>query len=243
MAGFLYYFPNLSGLKIPDAVLEAAGLLDVTGASLSCATVNGGPDGGSGVIAVVSHSIPKEMPEDLRPVEPQVGYYPDKQVWRKCAGKGKEAFWLGYEKDNPPRALDLRRDSFTGNNDPYIPVLRKDEYWSVPKCKCLPSYIGLDDEGEPQEVLQPQYRALQQMADKAFRDFCYKTGKSQEPSEDFTLMEQYQLALGVLQLNYHLGKWEADTLGLMTKDNCFAVVYCFIDAPGYSGDEEKKKDA
>ena len=215
MAGFLYYFPD--GVKVSDCGFAEgyfAGRRECTH----------GPDGLAGITRTRRGLA-------AGAVEPSIGYYRDKQVWRKCAG----GWFLGFETAAPPKATDLLRAETL---DGYWVPLSNGEKWLVPSIKAIPAFYGLNDAGEREWKKLPGYEVLQHDAEDYLAVF--EGHKTETASDAGDIFER------VLAVNYAVGKWELDSLQIPTKADIDLVLLCLIDAPDRinadPGEEAKKKE-
>ena len=97
MAAFLYYIPHGStGIKFEE--LQMLGLGYAFGKELNRRDIKGGPDRGDGVLFSDGERMPSEL----------LGYFGDRQTWRKIAGLSKDA-WVGFYDDQRPAPEDLLR--------------------------------------------------------------------------------------------------------------------------------------
>lgn len=189
--------------------------------------VDSGPDSQRGTVLAVS--------------DDGIGYYPDKQTWRKIPGLECDA-WVGVENDRLPHAEDLARDELV--NGDWITDDR-DDRWLAPKARrwgefdgdilwdySLPRRLQLDENGDfvPGD-LKPRYQKLWGLA----LDYLEAAtlAMSIHPDEDKTLVFTFErindLVFGALQLNYRIGPIEIDLLGIYDDEFRKAVIDALLD--------------
>lgn len=214
MAGLLVYIPGQPAVSLAD--LE--GLDVVHSTAFEFVPVGAGPDGQSGVVCTFK-------PECQDGVRPRTAYKPQEQAWKKCA---KGSFWLGYEKANPPTPQDLERRNIIKGYEATMPSLFGTHEWMCPTAKVLPSYLGLDDEGEYEWIIFPEYLDVSKMADRVFREH---EGEDDDLEAVVPEQEKFEIAMKCLSLNYRVGWWELTVLGLMTTENQARILFALMDGP------------
>jgi hypothetical protein len=234
MAGFLYYIPKLR-TKPQAADLAAAQLGHLDGANLSYSPCLAGPDGAPGcVLAVDEASL---AAGGKRPA--LVRYDAGGQAWQ--AGK---TFWLGVEKNAPPREIDLRRPAVLPG---HLVTMGDGQAWRVPCLRYLPEKMVLDDDGlvrrEPLAAFAPM-REQGRLLEEDYWDIL-AAARENQPTPALRLSDagQMQLAIDYLSLNYRLGRVECNRLGLLTDSVLVKVIEAILDVPGLVKllDESKKK--
>ena len=166
----------------------------------------------------------------------RVGYFPDRQTWRRIPGS---EVWLGWYTAEPPGPEDLLRpDAVDG-----LPVeTLAGHRWMVPLARgyadtpgnagwycALPQTLVRDDEGQwtAGEVVA-KYRPLW---DTACRWQDARDGV--QPGEDGQAMVTFDnviaAAVAVLAVNYHLSTAEVDLLGLLTTFEPARILDAAID--------------
>lgn len=225
MAGQLYFISKAQ--SISDEDINKAGLRPVFGkASFSFRPTNSGPGKQSGSIVVITPAHPEAK-------TPQVGYFPAQQDWQE-ADKGK--FWVGKEKDNPPRPIDLQRTELI---DGHYTKLEDGQDWLVPVARVfpqgtmLPQSLILGPNGELVKEILPRYAKLGQRAEKVWLEFKRQMGTltEGETSESMDLKTQWDIAIEALSINYRLGPWEVSFLNLLTTENISRILSALVDIP------------
>lgn len=238
MAGFLYYLPGRSTASVADA--RAAGLGYALGESITSVHAAHGPDGASGCVLAAAKRVPL------------VGYYADRQRWRKVPGSPA---WMGYFHDEPlPGPADLVREAgevlrghpvMLGDGRSWIvPIVRgvtEQEGQALGYC-AVPRSIDWDDEGKRIDGgVVPAYEALWNAAAQWFDLRC-----SPDDEERKKLLEESwanESALLGLAVNYAIGKAEAGVLRLLNDRNEFEVLDAMIDEPGRRAIKKKEGPA
>ncbi len=224
MAGFLYYFSGAS--HVPKRLVADLGLALDTG-RMSERGVERGPDNMRGVVACNAVGGPK-----------RIGYYGDSQTWHR-----RKDFWIGWQTDDPPTPADLERD---GAQIHYSIVLSDKQRWGLPVAKALPSYFGLNENGERVKKYQGPYEALNQMADE-----CWRAIEGQHITlvdfKEIAEERQHEIASAALAFNYWVGPWELDALALPNRVDRMQIIMVLTDivsmlADGDEAEEIKKKD-
>lgn len=212
MSSFLYYIPKKSGISEADLKLVGLDMLS----SYSQVGCFAGPDGGSQGVLVCEDG----------PFAPKINYDKKTQTWKKCYG-GK--YWIGYEKDNRPGPLELAK---TIQVDGYPNFLSDKNEWVLPSAKALPSYLGIDEDGNRQKRLKPEYKNLSELGEKVFKAYKYEISKEEITEEiRLTAEESYEIAIECLQVNYRIGPYEVDALELMTPSDLKLICSALIDFP------------
>ncbi len=241
MAGFLYFLPGQNrGIKIAD--LQAAGLGYAFERRMSPREVlGGGPDGNPGVVVADPESVP------------DIGYYADRQTWRKIPGSRN---WLGYLTHNRPTPADLQRDqvldghwiTLADGNEWLVPIARGsvEETFETPGgakdtrlawCRNLPEATSIDDdEGHwIRDGVLARYRPLW---DTATRWWDARSGAKIPDAEEgkptrvtFDFDGTNDGALLALQANYRVSKIEAAALGLFDDQCVVEILDALIDWP------------
>jgi len=211
MAGFTYYVPGLSGVRVEELV---AGLPDALRAVFrehvpAFRTCSGGPDGGEG--------------QAVKAVEQGNGYFPDAQQWADTG----EGYWLGWEKDAKPRPADLERATLiTG----YNVELGDGNAWQVPSVTFVerkPAFTG----GKWQNaVVIPEHQVLIEAADRFLE--C-QTTEERDGKTYFIAdaAEMAGLATTALAANYYVGPHEVSALELLSSRNLWGVCQALTDMP------------
>ena len=227
-AGFLYYAPGKTAIN--RATVDSMGLGPVFGnPSLPCVHTTTGPDGKGGMVFCPG-------PEGGHP-SIKAGYFKDKQTWRSCDG-GK--FWLGYYTADRPTPRGLARAATVGR---FAPPLGDGSRWMIPVAVSgwdpesidLPMTLALGDSGRfDKRIPRPEFHALCQDAERATEVFKVAFNIGEPPEEEPEPMspeDLADLAVRALQINYRVGKWEVNELGLLTTTNVGTIVGVLVDLP------------
>lgn len=170
-----------------------------------------GPSGAHGTV-VVFHDADKPAGRA------EVGYFPEKQDWVKCAG-GK--YWCGKGKGERINPESLRR----ADGAPGIRVQLGDgQEWEIARAvyedgRRMTRKLALDDDGNvvKGEVIE-RYRALDVAASKFFDVFI--AAKDEGVPAEYMLDDLTDLAVLGLAVNYRISKDEAmRALQLFDEDN------------------------
>lgn len=236
MAGFLYFFPDHPG-PISREMAEAAGLgYAFDGPPHEGRGVQAGPGGRPGTVTA-DRSLPLE----------RLGYYPDRQVWRRVPGM---ALWVGHDRDDPPGPEDLVRPG--ADRDGYAVPLADGRRWIVPLARtasdaeggvmacCLPRRMELDEEGRlvPGEVVG-RVAGLERIAARYVELLEAATaGPAGAQADDLWAIE-------VLGHNYRLGPVEVVMLGLLEWGGreALLVLGALVDLPGWTALQKKRASA
>lgn len=182
---------------------------------------NSGPSGSIGTV-VVFHDADKAAGRS------DVGYFPDKQDWVKCAG-GK--YWCGKTKGEVIKPEVLRKEDAVGG---YAMILGDGQTWEIAKALYsdgitrMPCKLTLDDEGKAiRGRVLSQYATLDALAMQFFRMWTGGIESGSEPEWPYDKM--IELAALGLQANYRVGKEEvARVLELIDESNmweaCLATI-------------------
>jgi hypothetical protein len=238
MAGLLYYLPGKTrGVKVDE--LRAAGLAHAFDAGRETCTaveVRGGPDKATGVVVADHRRVPPA----------QIGYYADKQTWRRIP---KSTAWVGFYAAERPTPSDLARDALLSTG--YLVKLCDGQEWSIPVargvldgagegplvCSMLPESTTIDDDGQWQAGgVLPQYAELWRIAERWWDCIVQSAAKAEDVEGDspqvvFEFEELNDAALVALAANYHVDRAEVALLGLFD-DRCTpAVLNALVDWP------------
>ena len=236
MAGLLYFLPGkMRDVRAGDAIAAGLGHYFDEGCTVTPCQVAAGPgDGGSGVVIADPSNV-----SDLR-----VGYYPDKQTWRKVPGGD---VWVGFYSDQRPKPQELLRDdAVTGHAVTladhqrwFVPVARAwvDDSGDMTWINMLPARSTLDDDGnwQPGDVVG-HYRPLWEIAERWFDAWSGSIDVS-DPDDDekavveFTFNNAHDAAVTALSANYRVGCAEAALLGLLDEQVAEQILDALIDVP------------
>lgn len=232
MAGFLYFLPGdadrFSRQRLADAGL--LGLVRVEGLT-ERGVRSGGPDGGSGMVIV-------PRPELAEGLAATPGYFPAAQIWEQSPD-GK--YWVGYEREQPPRPLDLGRAEVV---DGHAVTLGDGNEWLIPVGRLamggtrFEKRLRLGPAGEWVSEVLPAYHELVEQAERIHAFLLAGDG---EASMDDA--EAIDLAVRLLTLNYRIGRLEASALGLLTTRCVGKVLEAFIDVPSIVQISQAMSDA
>lgn len=230
MAAFLYYRPE--GGATTRTELEALGFPHAAAIELPGQGLIGlGPDETKG------HVSKLRGPMVDGGVEPRVGYYPERQTWRKILS-GK--MWLGWETDNPPSPLDLQRPKL---RDGHGVTMADGRLWILPVIRtligqtALPTIFGCDDSGTVvREQVLTEFVRIWDLTQRMYVTVeSLPSGVAQITDDELT-----ELLCSGLAMNYRVSKWEVLRLGLLSAENMEAAFAAMIDIPaGLIGDEEQ----
>ena len=230
MAGFLYCLPGVKDTSnaVKSAMADHGAVFKDASLEIVGVGGSGGPDGGSGVIAVVA-------PESAngKGKAAAAGYYPGKQTWID-AGK----FWLGIEKDNPPRLDDLQRSEIVQG---YLFLLGDGHEWHVPLVRSgddlgnIPERLMLGPGGTMIREPVERYLELCGAMAGAWSGFKLSSGWLDEEEangiDPVGKEEVLPLAVQGLGCNYRVGREEVLFLGLLTTTSARDVVLLMFDYP------------
>jgi len=243
MAGLLYFLPGRDrSIKLPD--VKAAGLDYAFEDRCTPAGVERGPDGERGVIVA----------DDERIEAHRIGYYPDKQTWRRIPGLDA---WVGMYTDDPPEPTDLiRQRALPGHwvrlgdgHDWLIPVARAaaEQDSTLVWYQALPQATTIDEEGRwIQGGVLPAYQRLWDIAMRWWDAVvAAETIEESETSAKIELdfEEINDGALLALATNYRVGKAEVALLGLFDDQCVREILAALIDMPTIQAWLKKKAAA
>ena len=227
MAQLQYFFEDLSALSAEDVARK--GCAHVLPRFKKCQLGASGPGGHVGMLAVHSGE--------------HMGYYPERQIWRK-RGPG---VWVGMWRELPkPTPAELATaDPLPGHEV----TLRDGQRWVAPMARewdavaessrvRVPAAFDLNDDGQwvRGEVEQP-YQRLWDIASKRWETIG-------DPSASLLLTDATDMAVECLSVNYRLGRVEAALLGLFDDQGRAAleVLDAAVDLPTIRAWMQKKTD-
>lgn len=249
MPGFLYFLPGPS--QPSAAEWRAAGLGYAFDASCGGPAVRGctgGPGGQNGAILA-----------DPRTPAEEVGYFPDRQTWRKLVSPSTShvppaTLYVGYSALPAPEHL-ARPEQLRGH---WLTLL-DERQWLIPVARAyteedgdlrwfhnVPQVLELDDAGrwQPGRVTA-KYAALWELAcrwDEASMQAVLSA--TQEDAGPVTVAFDFQdtvdAAVQVLAANYRLGPTEASLLGILAPHLAREILNAVVDLPTRLAWAEKK---
>lgn len=208
-------------------------LADVKAGEWSCFDMTAkGPDGQVGMI-LAAQTVGGEVPRLL-------GYYPDRQQWRKCG----ERLWLGFDPEDLPTPDELKRRQQVAG---YDLELGDGQTWTVPVVRRigggtnLPASLGWNEKGEWASEILPAYRSLWDefglVASGFFRPASaqecryYGAARDEFGNREWSLPEVIDLAARLLAVNYRVDRYLTSALGLFQSTNWESVLFSAIDGP------------
>jgi len=211
---FLYFVPGLAAPVTSDngfaELLDRLDLRDVlSGTVAEWRLCERGPNQDRGQVFVAREPGAEGSVD--------IGYYPDRQRWIKCADG---AYWLGYWLGSLPApdalqrkcSLDTMPRELGDGNTWMIPIAR---YWQGDVA--LPETFGITDDGTPAQTVDARYGAFYEAATKHYDEVAraIEADKAPAPNPDH-VFDLLCLALGH---TYRVGKIEILALGLLNTGN------------------------
>lgn len=161
----------------------------------------------------------------------------DAQVWRKMPRPGQEDVYIGYWKDSPPGPDDLKRANQLGG---YQLKLADGKQWLIPVVRLfdeaagelrsnLPSYIDVDDNGNPKPgQVVPLYAHLEDLTAP------FAEAMISSPDTNFEDVDIYRAARVLLQVNYVVDMIEIAQAKVLTDEQmAHSIIAAAIDWPSY----------
>ena len=237
MSGLLYYIPNATrAIKVEG--LAELGLAHAFEGRLTPREVSRGPDGDRGVVV----ADPDRLSEHL------LGYWPERQTWRKLPGS---TVWLGSTNAERVEPRDLVRENAVAGHwvtladgqDWLVPVARglADEEDSLSWYSALPSAVTLDDEGNwTRGGVVAKYQQLWQIACDWWDAVQAAPVEEVEDNANqgtarvrvrFSFDNVCDAALVALGTNYRLARAEVAFLGLFDDACAREVLMAVVDWP------------
>lgn len=201
MRNFLYFKQGQRAVSLAD--IQAWGLAYAFDTAPATRKVKTGPSGYSGVVFTTLSQ--RESKDDL-------GFFPDRQVWRPMSdfGLNVPGLWIGLPSDRSawPRPDDLLR-------------LKMIESYSVP---------FEDAAGERSTWQVPINRPDLPSSPAAVADRVQKLflAANSQIDLDYTTKQACRDAMSVMGLNYRVSIAEWSLLGLLTHDNVLAVLLSHV---------------
>jgi len=195
-----------------------------------------GPGGHSGLLLC---ALPFEQPPP-----PRLDYAPDFQTWTQLG----EGLWAGLDNERTPTPADLRRRRplLEGYSVPIAGTT-----WSVPVIRDpygasgLPCDWHYTAEGEVEEKIRPEFREFwEKTADVA--DLFYGTDPDAKAARLADRPWIVERCLDALALNYRVGRYEQNLLGLVASDTWASILGATVDWLTFRGVTEEhnaKKNA
>lgn len=231
MSTLLYYLPNETrGIKLPR--VRELGLGYAFDDRMTPSEVRHGPDDGVGVVLADPRHIDAA----------QIGYFPDRQQWRRIPGPA--GAYVGLRTDARPTPEDLAR---TQQQPGHLVKLRDGQAWEIPVARALvedgarcalPAGTSIDDEGNwIRGHLAAAEAALWDVAcrfwDSSVAPWLEEAtpGESQSDSHTFDFAGENDAALTALTYNYRVGKAEVALLDLFDDRAIGQVLQALVDWP------------
>jgi len=222
---FLYFIEQARAAT--GETLAAAGLTDVVvGTPTARESIAGpGPAKRGGVVIAAG-----EYGQD-------VGFWPDRQTWAPIPGR--DGVYVGTTDAEPaPGPGDLERAEMIDG-----PAVRLADGadWIVPVGRCfpggtrLPSSMAIGPDGALVTEILPRFAAAGRMADRIWDAIATQAGRPADPEAPTVIddMEIFEMAVGILSLNYRIGAAEASALRILTTTNILGVLEAFVDWPAW----------
>lgn len=238
MPGFIYYIPQsmTQGRQPNPQMMRDVGLgYALDGKQFAHREVLKGPDGTKGAVIAGPGTDSHE-----------VGYYPDKQTWRRIPGK--HDVWVGYYTDDPPKPRDLARARQLDGH--YVRIPDDGGEWLIPRAVrigagcVLPRVSDLDEDGNwSQSKVREKYRDLWDLAmkwqDALTEYYAALEVKAEHPTIRCDSTDEHETATVCLQTNYHIGRVEAVMLELIGTDSIPEIIYALLDVRTMLDDQKK----
>lgn len=173
-------------------------------------------------------------------------FLPDQQSWRGVVDPGdhsRQLYWIGIDNLQPPKPADLQRLKML---DGHVIKLADGQLWQAPMVRRPPTIDGGHPHvttfpckvefgfGTSQRLIADDYVA---MWDRSGRVFDILWGGDALRQDEGSLLDMFSLEC--LSLNYRVGPYEANALGVLDTLAVTAVVNAAI---GITFFEEQKKN-
>lgn len=241
MSSFLYFLPAVATqAALPQAIKERGLTYAFEAARPAARECHRGPDGNNGFVLAAGENA-------------QLGYYPERQIWRRVPGSGEPPAWLGFSRDAKPTPADLLRKAPL---DAHAVTLADEQIYLAPIARAwldddeptfrvnLPQRSILRDDGSwTVGGVLPRYEKLWSVAEAFWDRWNGATAEAAEAAAvegdegenvvtaSFDFDGLHEAAVLCLQANYRLGPAECDALGLLTEQHCVTVLQALIDWP------------
>lgn len=242
MTAFIYYISGVS--RVTPTLLRDWGLGYAFDDRCTPREVLRGPDGGHGCAVADERCVPIS----------KVGYFPDRQTWRKSHLTAEPAIWVGmYTEDRPTPDVLARGDLLDG----VWLELDDGHRWLAPRARrweefgeqllwiCnLPQRLSLSEDGLwTLGDVKPRYARLWNLAlayEQAFAAAVAATTEADGGVVRFQFDAIDELAIGALQVNYRVGPAELDLLGVYDLEARQQIIDALLDQATWSGWVKKK---
>lgn len=160
-----------------------------------------------------------------------LGYYPNKQSWRRIPG---EDTWLGWYPENPPKEASLRKSEMLNG---YQIELGNGESWTIPVARTwnekgnyitvLPCVVDVDENGRviKSDKVVSAYQDLWKTASDIFDGI--KSALESDGEADLKL--DYESCFKVISTNYRVSNIEIAALELINTKNTWLVAHAVVD--------------
>lgn len=234
MSGFLYFVPGhrlTRREELADVGLDR--VIDLP----SFANISANGPGGSGGTLIVDKSSGDAVP--LVKLE--------HQVWDKVVDRdsGDPRFWVGYFREERPTQDSLVRKfvlpgaplKMLDGNEWTIPILREwnltDDETEIIAGTPLPRMIGCDAAGRVcKGDVRPEYRGIWQRSWE-FHVSVFSQMTSEDIDVEVPLVDMYELAVDILNLNYRVLGPELRALDVMSTEEAHQIIRKALDWEGY----------
>lgn len=152
-----------------------------------------------------------------------VGNYPEEQVWRQIHGS---EIWVGFYREHPPTPTDLARarllDGYMlplgGGLDWQVPLVRRFDSDVVNLVDNLPAYYDLDENdkwtrGARIELYNYLWDLTEPYADSLWQSATAEEDEEREVEPESEI-DQFDVAVKLLQANYHIDRTESALMHL-----------------------------
>lgn len=223
MGVFLYYLP---GVTHAAATLERLRASPLAGPLRDCLETSTtyqqrlqfrgvhahGPDQGSGVIVAPVPPVESTQP---------IGVHPERQSWQQ-----RGEFWIGTDRHDPPRAIDLARPRQFGGYERQlggdvwtVPIVRR----KITQC-LLPSVLSQTPDGQFAMRCRAEWEEAWDISGEIWDQIVH-------PERRFPLARALTICAAMLGINYRVAVPELSILETIDSDNFQLVYEAVVDWP------------
>lgn len=232
MATFIYFIPSEVKGASKNESIEKFGLRYALNGPIEMTPLLGeGPGGERGTIIRIQGKS-----SDGKGGELSLGYFKDRQTWRKVA---KSEAWVGYWNDHKPTPSDLEKDKIVLG---HAITFRDGNAWTVPmatifyesenapgRAISLPTISDVDANGNwIDNEVEPSCARLLEIAERIWP-------KVFENAAEGGLLPEFgderDAAIEVFQHNYRIGATEFGMLKLCTREEMHGILLALVDWP------------
>lgn len=233
---FVYFIPGASAA--PGEVLEGLGLAAILGRHVEAGPTDRGPDGGRGCLIFAGEGPRARLAAEAG----RMRWIPAR------GGGGAVAYWIGYDRGEPPTPADLQRERILpgralrlgDGNEWIVPMARQYDTEVEQFVPAVPMRLTVDDDGRDAAQVVAGYAELWDGAMAAWNECVRAVAEAAGEEraelaelEPMPLAEAERICAAAIRTNYRAGRLEARALGLFDTATITAMLRTISDLDGF----------